>query len=103
MPWPQAQQAAAALGVPKLADVFYYGKEFGSMKQKLSKKGTVEKEEFKPLSVTKPGAMGEKLEEEEIAAREKSEENDGDYINRLLAQQERGTSLEDLLKIIGRA
>jgi hypothetical protein len=96
---PQAQQAAAALGVPALANVFYYGKEFGSKKQRLTKKGTVAEEEFRPLSVTKAGAVGEMLEEQEIAAREKSKEND---LDQMFAQQEPGTSLDDLLNIIGR-
>jgi hypothetical protein len=91
------------LGVPALANVFYYGKEFGSKKQKLTKKGTVAEEEYKPLSVTKAGAVGEKLEEEEIAAREESTENRGeDYMQQLLAQNQEGTSIEDLLKLIGR-
>jgi hypothetical protein len=96
---PQAQQAAAALGVPALANVFYYGKDFGSKKQRLTKQGTVAEEEFRPLSVTKPGAVGEMLEEREIAAREKTEEND---LDQFFAQQEPGTSLDDLLNIIGR-
>lgn len=89
--------------MPALANVFYYGKEFGSKKQRLTKKGTVAEEEYKPLSVTKAGAMGEKLEEEEIAAREESKENQSeDPISQLLAQNEEGTSIEDLLKLIGR-
>ena len=96
---PQAQQAAAALGVPALANVFYYGKEFGSKKQKLTKKGTLEEEEYKPLSVTKAGAVGEMLEEQEIAAREKSKENP---LEQLLAQNEPGTSFEDLLNMLGK-
>jgi hypothetical protein len=85
--------------VPALANVFYYGKEFGSKKQRLTKKGTVAEEEFRPLSVTKAGAVGEMLEEQEIAAREKSKEND---LDQMFAQQEPGTSLDDLLNIIGR-
>lgn len=95
----QAQQAAASLGVPALANVFYYGKEFGSKKQRLTKKGTVAEEEYTPLSVTKAGALGEKLEKEEIAAREQSEEN---ALSSMLAQQEPSMSLDDLLNIIGR-
>jgi hypothetical protein len=44
------------------------------------------------------------LEEQEIAAREKSKENDGeDIVQQLLAQsEESGPSLDDLLNIIGR-
>lgn len=99
---PQAQQAAMSLGVPELANVFYYGKEFGGKRQKLTKKGTVAEEEFRPLSVTKPGAIGEMLEEQEIAAREKTKENDLEgYLEQIFAQDE-GTSMEDLLNMIGR-
>jgi predicted nuclease of restriction endonuclease-like (RecB) superfamily len=90
------------LGVPALANVFYYGKEFGSKKQRLTKKGTVAEEEFRPLSVTKAGAVGEMLEEQEIAARKKTEENEGDILQQLLGQSEPDTSTEDLLNIIGR-
>ena len=96
---PQAQQAAASLGVPALANVFYYGKDFGSKKQKLTREGTVAEEDYRPLSVTKPGAMGERLEEEEIAAREESAENP---LEQLLAQNEPGMSLGDLLNMLGR-
>ena len=96
---PQAQQAAASLGVPALANVFYYGKEFGSKKQRLTKQGTLKEEEYKPLSVTKAGAVGEMLEEQEIAAREKSKENS---LDELLAQNEPGTSFEDLLNMLGK-
>jgi predicted nuclease of restriction endonuclease-like (RecB) superfamily len=101
---PQAQQAAASLGVPQLANVFYYGKDFTSKKQKLTKQGTVVEERYRPLSVTKAGAIGEMLEEQEIAAREKSKENDDDdIVQQLLAQsEESGPSLDDLLNIIGK-
>ena len=100
---PQAQQAAASLGVPALANVFYYGKEFGSKKQKLTKQGTVAEEDYKPLSVTKAGAVGEMLEEQEIAAREESKENQPeDLIGQLFAQEEQGPTIDDLLNIIGR-
>lgn len=92
-----------SLGVPDLARVFYYGKDFGSKKQRLTKEGTVAEEEYRPLSVTKAGALGEKLEEEEIAAREESKENQPeDPIMQFLAQNDEGTSIEDLLNLIGR-
>ena len=92
------------MGVPALANVFYYGKDFSSKKQRLTKQGTVAKDEYKPLSVTKAGAMGEMLEEQEIAARKKTEENDGeDIVQQLLSQGEAsGSSLDDLLNIIGK-
>ena len=43
---------AAAFGVPQLANVFYYGKEFGSKKQKLDKEGKIVGDEYESLSVT---------------------------------------------------
>ena len=88
--------------MPELANVFYYGKDFGSKKQRLTEEGTVEEEEYRPLSVTKPGAVGELLEEQEVAAQEESKENrPQDPLAQLLAQSEPGTSIEDLLKLIG--
>jgi len=62
MSFPIAQAAAAAFGMPQLANVFYYGKEFGSKKQKLTKEGRLEQEEYKPLSVTQAGAEPEQLD-----------------------------------------
>ena len=41
--------------------MFYYGKEFGSKRHK-TKKGKLEQEEFHPLSVAIPHAMGEEIE-----------------------------------------
>ncbi len=73
--WPQATALAGAFGVPQLANVFYYGKDFGSKKQKVNKKGELQREEYRALSVTKAGAEGEKIEEE-LAAKGKTDEND---------------------------
>lgn len=89
---------AAAIGKPELANVFYYGKEFASKKQKL-KGGKTEREEYKPLSVTKAGALGEQIEEQQIAAEREKRENP---LEQLLAQSDEGTSFDDLLNIIGR-
>jgi len=102
MSWPQAQQAAMDLGVPALAKVFYYGKEFGSKKQKLTKEGTVAADTYKPLSVTRPGAEPEQLLEE-VAAKEETKENPAEaYLQQLLAQAESPTSGDDLLDILKR-
>jgi hypothetical protein len=93
---------AAAIGKPELANVFYYGKEFGSKKQKLEK-GKVSSEKYKELSVTKAGALGEQIEEQQIAQeREKQENPAEDYMQQILAQSDEPTSFEDLLNIIGR-
>ena len=74
--WPQATALASSFGVPQLANVFYYGKDFGSKKQKVTKKGELQQEEYRALSVTKAGAEGEKIEEEQLARKSKTDEND---------------------------
>lgn len=89
---------AAAIGRPELANVFYYGKEFGAKKQKL-KGGKPDQEAYKQLSVTKAGALGEQIEEQQIAEERKKQENP---LEQLLAQSDEGTSIDDLLNIIGR-
>lgn len=99
--------AASILGKPELANVFYYGKEFGSQKQK-TKKGKLEKEEYKPLSVTQPGvelpqvleqidSRGEKAENEPTEGVEAAR---GGYLDDLLNRQDSPTTLEELLAII---
>ena len=93
---------AAAIGKPELANVFYYGKGFVGKKQKLEK-GKVSDEQYKELSVTKAGALGEQIEEQQIAEeREKQENPAEDYMQQILAQSDEPTSFEDLLNIIGR-
>lgn len=96
---PQAQAIAAAFGVPQLANVFYYGKEFGSKKQKLTKKGELEEEEYKPLSVTKAGAEGELLED--VAEEKKNKENNAnDALDLILGKSSESMSFDDLLNIV---
>jgi hypothetical protein len=93
---------ASAIGRPELANVFYYGKEFGAKKQKLEK-GKVADEKYKELSVTKAGALGEQIEEQQIAQeREKQENPAEDYMQQILAQPDEPTSYDELLNIIGR-
>jgi hypothetical protein len=92
---PQAQAIAAAFGIPALANVFYYGKEFGSKKQKLDKEGNVVDEEYKPLSVTAPGAMGELVEEQK-----NKENNANDALDLILGKSGESMSIDDLLKIV---
>ena len=97
---PQAAAVAATFGLPQLANVFYYGKDFGSKKQKL-KDGEVEEEEYKPLSVTKAGAAGEALEEAEIAEAKKTKENDvNGLIEQILGKSQDSVSLDELLDIV---
>ena len=87
------QQALAAAGIPQLANVFYYGKDFTSKKQKIGEKGELEQEEYKPLSVVKPGAEIEQLAEEA-----KSKQNTAlDVADKLMGET---TSFDDLIKIL---
>jgi len=96
---PQAQNIAAAFGIPQLANVFYYGKDFSSKKQKLDKKGELEEEEYRPLSVTKAGAEGELMEE--IAEEKKNKENNtNDALDLVLGQSSESMSFDDLLNIV---
>jgi len=99
----QVQQALAMAGIPQLANVFYYGKEFGGKKQRLDKKGELEDEIYRPLSVTKAGAAGE-LEadiEERIAQEQKTKENDvNTALESIFGAGGEATSLDDLLNIV---
>ena len=96
---PQAQNIAAAFGIPQLANVFYYGKDFSSKKQKLDKKGELEEEEYRPLSVTKAGAEGELMEE--IAEEKKNKENNtDDALDLVLGKSSDSMSFDDLLNIV---
>jgi H+/gluconate symporter-like permease len=96
---PQAQATAAALGIPALANVFYYGKEFGSKKQKLNEKGQLVDEDYKSLSVTKPGAEGELMED--IAEEKKNKENSAnDALDLILGKSSDSMSLDDILNIV---
>jgi len=96
---PQAQNIAAAFGIPALANVFYYGKEFGSKKQKLDKKGGLEDEDYRALSVTKAGAEGEMLED--IAEEKKNKENNAnDALDLVLGESSDSMSLYDLINIV---
>ena len=79
--------AASALQIPQLANVFYYGKEFGSQDPS---------EGYRPLSVTAPGAMGEVVEQK------KTEENTPkDALSALLDRQdEQQMTIEDLINML---
>lgn len=96
---PQAQNIAAAFGLPQLANVFYYGKEFGSKKQKLDEKGRLIQEEYRPLSVSKAGAEGEILED--IAEEKKNKENNAnDALDLILGESSESMSLDELINIV---
>ena len=93
---PQAVAVAAAFGMPQLANMFYYGKEFGTKKQHLDKKGELEEEEYKPLSVEKPGA-----EPEQVAEKAKVSENDiSGLLEHILGSGSNSASLDEILNIV---
>jgi hypothetical protein len=75
--------------------VFYYGKEFGSKKEKINKKGELEEEEYQPLSVTNPGAQGELVEQ----AKNK-ENNANDALDLILGKSGNQMSVDDLINIV---
>jgi hypothetical protein len=98
------------MGMPQLANVFYYGKEFGSKKQKLTKKGTVQEDEYKALSVSTPGVEPEQLTEQlesTVARKDESEENAepveaarGGYLDSLFASGLPPMTHDELVQIL---
>ena len=97
--WPQATAMAAAFSTPALANVFYYGKDFGSKKQKVGKKGELEQEDYKELSVTKAGAQGEQIEE--LAQSKKNDENGADdLLSRITRGDDNTASSEEIEDIV---
>jgi hypothetical protein len=68
--------------------VFYYGKNFASMKQKQTKKGEL-KEEYQPLSVEKPGV--------EIS-QELAKNDSSDLIDKAIGNNPVG--MDDIMNII---
>ena len=87
------QQALAQAGIPQLANVFYYGKDFGTKKQKLTKEGEIIEEDYTPLSVVQAG-----VEPEQVAEAAKAGKNDAfDTVGKLMSEN---TSFDDLLRIL---
>jgi hypothetical protein len=95
---------AAALGVPALANVFYYGKEFGAKFEKVDKYGHLIEEPYKPLSVTKPGAEGDESDysggDLPVAKSNQTSENSDDPVSKLLSGASNSVSMDDILKIV---
>jgi hypothetical protein len=104
-----------AMGLPELAKMFYYGKEFGAKKQKLNRKGELVQEEYKPLSVTKAGAEGDEADYTNesalpVAKDDKSGENDVKQpadpatvealLQHIMGKSENSASLDDILNIV---
>jgi hypothetical protein len=91
--FPQVQRALAAAGIPQLANVFYYGKDFSSKKQKINEKGELVEDLYEPLDVAKPG-----VEPEQLAEELKNKQNAAlDVADKLMGET---TSFDDLIKIL---
>jgi hypothetical protein len=94
---PAAQQIVPALlGMPQLADVFYYGKDFSSQKQELDPTGQLVPQEYDPLSVTQKGP---ELQLDKIDG---TNENDVQaLIQQIMASNNGNISPEELAQILG--
>jgi len=73
--------------IAPLANVFYYGKEFGTRPQKVSEEGILRQQDYRPLSVVQPGAELPTPEEESP-------------IESLLGMEESQPSLQDLINML---
>jgi len=96
---------ATALGIPALANVFYYGKQFGAKFEKVDKYGHLIEEPYKPLSVTKPGAEGDESDysggDLPVAKSNQTGENTTeDPVAKLLGGTDNSVSMNDILKIV---
>ena len=93
------------MGIPALANMFYYGKEFGTKKEKVNEKGELVEEPYKPLSVTKAGAEGDEADYTNeavlpVAKSEQKSENRDDPVSKLLGNSDSSVSMDDILKIV---
>jgi hypothetical protein len=80
---------------PDLADVFYFGKDFSTPMQSVSKTGELVQSPYKGLSVSQKG--------KEIASSGGTGENDVyNLLNEIMSKSNK-TSLNDLLEILGGA
>jgi len=91
-----------------LANMFYYGKEFGTKNQKVVG-GKLLQAPYKELSTTQAGAeLGQSVND--IAEPPKTDENQetqtssgiDDYIKQIMAQGDTPTTTEELLRILGK-
>jgi hypothetical protein len=91
---------AAAFGMPQLANVFYYGKEFGTKMQKLDEKGNVIDGDYDALSVVKAGAEGEE-QPQEVAEGSKTKDNTiVALLEQILGKSSDAASEDDLRDIV---
>jgi hypothetical protein len=81
---------------PPLANVFYYGKDFGAQKQQVGPGGKLVQAPYQELSVSKPGA------EMPVAQQARTEENsDEEMLQKILSQKESGVTMDELIRLLG--
>jgi hypothetical protein len=81
---------------PPLANVFYYGKDFGTQKQQVGPGGKLQQTPYHELSVSKPGA------EAPVAQPTRTEENDADaMLQKILSQKEDTVTMDELIRLLG--
>ena len=98
--WPQAMALAGSFGTQQLANVFYYGKDFGAKKHKIDAEGDVSMTPFKSLSVTKAGA---ELDPESIPIAEAAKEGENDIselLEQIMSSGDNNMTQDDLIQLI---
>ena len=81
---------------PPLANVFYYGKEFGTQKQQVGPGGRLQQAPYQALSVSAPGA------EAPVAQQARTEENDTEaMLQKILSQKEDTVTMDELMRLLG--
>lgn len=90
----QAPQAPRWV-TPELANVFYYGKDFGSKKQKLNEFGELEQEDYRGVGEPVTAADGGL-----VADQKNRENNANDALDLILGQSGYSMSVDDLLNIV---
>ena len=79
-----------------LANVFYYGKDFGTQKQQVGQGGRLMQAPYQELSVSRPGA------EAPVAQQARTEENDADaMLQKILSQQDDNVTMDELIRLLG--
>ena len=87
---------AADATPPPLANVFYYGKEFGTQRQQVGPDGRLQQAPYQALSVSAPGA------EAPVAQQARTEENtDEAMLQKILSQKESGVTMDELIRLLG--
>jgi hypothetical protein len=87
---------AADATPPPLANVFYYGKDFGTQRQQVGPGGRLQQTPYQALSVSRPGA------EAPVAQPARTEENDTEaMLQKILSQKEDTVTMDELMRLLG--